>query len=71
MFSGGWVKLARYLIYRLKYNIRVLPVRAGVAGRTGRENDPIRRYVDNRPVPHDVSGAEHAHDAGSMAQHSR
>ena len=50
MFGGGWIKLARYLIYRLRYNVRVLPVRAGVAGRTGREKDPVRRYVNNRPV---------------------
>lgn len=50
MFSGGWVRLARYLRYRLRYNLQVLPVRPGVARYTGRQNDPVRRYVDNRPV---------------------
>jgi hypothetical protein len=50
MFMGGWRKLARYLRYRLRYNRRVLPVRAGVAGRTGRERDPVRVYRGDRPV---------------------
>jgi hypothetical protein len=44
MFSGGWLKLVRYLHYRLKYNVRVLPVRSGVALHTGRERDSVRRY---------------------------
>ncbi|MGE0160267.1 MAG: glycosyltransferase [Gemmatimonadales bacterium] len=50
MFRPGWYLLGPYLLYRLRYNVRVLPVRAGVARRTGREDDPIRRYRDNRPV---------------------
>jgi hypothetical protein len=50
MFAGGWRKLARYLRYRLRYNLRVLPVRPGVAARTGRERDPVRVYSANRPV---------------------
>ena len=50
MFSGRWVRLLPYFWYRLRYNLRTLPVRQGVAQRTGRENDPVRRYVDNRPV---------------------
>jgi hypothetical protein len=33
-FQGGWLKLARYLRYRLAYNARVLPVRAPKPGRT-------------------------------------
>jgi Glycosyltransferase like family 2 len=32
-FRGGWLKLARYLWYRTRYNIRVLPVRAPEAGK--------------------------------------
>jgi hypothetical protein len=50
MFRGGWRKLARYLFYRLRYNLRVVPVRRDVAKRTGRERDPVRVYRDNRPV---------------------
>jgi Glycosyltransferase like family 2 len=50
MFAGGWRKLWRYLRYRLRYNLRVLPVRPGVAERTGRERDPVRIYRANRPV---------------------
>jgi hypothetical protein len=50
MFAGGWRKLGRYLRYRLRYNLRVLPVRPGVAARTGRERDPVRVYRANRPV---------------------
>jgi hypothetical protein len=50
MFAGGWRKLGRYLRYRLRYNLRVLPVRPGVAARTGREADPVRVYRANRPV---------------------
>ena len=51
MFRPGWRRVAPYFVYRLKYNLRVLPVRAGVAGRTGRERDPERRYDEhNRPM---------------------
>jgi hypothetical protein len=50
MFAGGWWRLWRYLRYRLRYNLRVLPVRPGVAARTGRERDPVRVYRANRPV---------------------
>jgi Glycosyltransferase like family 2 len=50
MFAGGWRRLWRYLRYRLRYNLRVLPVRPGVAARTGRERDPVRVYRANRPV---------------------
>ncbi|HEX6631499.1 MAG TPA: glycosyltransferase [Gemmatimonadaceae bacterium] len=57
MFRPGWGRILPYLLYRLKYNLRVLPVRADVARRTGRERDPVRRYVSNRPV-RDPSGAK-------------
>jgi hypothetical protein len=50
MFAGGWYKLFKYLLYRLRYNIRVLPVRTDTARHTKRENDPVRRYVNNKPV---------------------
>jgi hypothetical protein len=32
-FGGGWWKLARYLWYRTRYNIRVLPVRTPAPGK--------------------------------------
>lgn len=47
---GGIGKLYRYFKYRLFYNLRALRVRPNVARYTGRENDPVRRYVNNRPV---------------------
>lgn len=47
--GGGIRKLARYFRYRLLYNLRTLPVRKGVAQRTGREKDRTRKYVDNEP----------------------
>ncbi|MGH7202579.1 MAG: hypothetical protein ACREJB_18375, partial [Planctomycetaceae bacterium] len=50
MFRPGWKRILPYFLYRLRYNLRVLPVRNDVARRTGRERDPVRRYVDNRPV---------------------
>lgn len=50
MFVGGWHQLLRTLRYRLRYNLRVLPISTNAAQRTGRVNDPVRRYVDNRPV---------------------
>jgi hypothetical protein len=50
MFSGNWRKLLPYYRYRLLYNLRVLRVRPEVARHTGREKDPVRRYVDGKPV---------------------
>lgn len=44
MFRGGWGRLARYLRYRLAYNLRVIPVRPGVARRTHRQHDPKDRF---------------------------
>jgi hypothetical protein len=32
-FKGGWLKLARYLWYRTRYNVRVLPVRTPEPGK--------------------------------------
>jgi len=45
-----WHRILPHFLYRLRYNLRVLPVRAGVARHTGRENDPVRVYRNNRPV---------------------
>jgi hypothetical protein len=50
MFRPGWHLLGPYLLYRLRYNARVLPVRRGMAHRTGREDDPDRRYENNKPI---------------------
>lgn len=50
MFRPGWMRMIPYYWYRLRYNLRTLPVRVGVASHTGRESDPVRRYVNNRPV---------------------
>jgi hypothetical protein len=51
MFSGtSWSRLSRYLLYRFRYNLRVLRVRRDAARFTHRESDPERRYVNNRPV---------------------
>jgi len=50
MFRGGWLKMIPYFWYRFRYNLRTLPVRVGIAKFTGRESDPVRRYVNNRPV---------------------
>lgn len=54
MFRPGWKRIIPYFLYRLRYNLRVLPVRRGVAEHTRRERDPVRRYVDNRPVREDA-----------------
>lgn len=43
MFRGGWVKLARYLMYRLRYNLKMLPVGRDVTGRIQRGTDNVRR----------------------------
>lgn len=51
MFTGrSWLRLFKYLNYRFRYNLRLLPVRAGAAARSGRERDPDRCYVDNQQV---------------------
>lgn len=45
MFRAGWRGKVPYFLYRLRYNVRVLPVRPDAARFTGRENDPADRYV--------------------------
>ncbi len=49
MFRPGWRRIAPYLLYRLRYNLRVLPVHANVAARTGRERDPVREVRRRQP----------------------
>ena len=44
MFRAGWVEIITYYWYRLRYNVRVLPVRPGVARRTARDRQPADRY---------------------------
>jgi hypothetical protein len=41
-FSGGWLKLIRYLIYRLRYNLKMLPVGYDVTQRMQRGEDNVR-----------------------------
>lgn len=50
MFTARWRRIIPYFTSRLLYNLRVIPVRPGVARRTGRERDPVRRYINNRPI---------------------
>ena len=42
VFSGGWRKLVRYLLYRLRYNMKLLPVGPNVTSRLKRGEDNIR-----------------------------
>ena len=56
MFTARWSRIIPYFTQRLLYNLRVIPVRPGMARRTGREQDPVRRYIDNRPVRDDPPG---------------
>lgn len=43
MFNSGWRRLIRYLLYRLKYNLKMLPVGRDVTKRIQRGSDNIRR----------------------------
>lgn len=43
VFTGGWRKLIRYLLYRLDYNLKMLPVGQDVTKRIQRGNDNIRK----------------------------
>jgi hypothetical protein len=43
VFSGGWLKLVRYLLYRLRYNLKMLPVGQDVTKRIERGSDNIRK----------------------------
>lgn len=50
MFKGGWVELFKYFRYRLRYNLKMLPVGRDTRKRTNRHKAPIRRYVNNEPI---------------------
>ncbi len=41
-FTGGWGKLIRYLLYRLRYNLKMLPVGQDVTTRIRRGDNNIR-----------------------------
>jgi hypothetical protein len=43
VFTGGWRKLSRYLLYRLRYNLKMLPVGNDVTSRLQRGSDNIRK----------------------------
>lgn len=43
VFTGGWRKLIRYLLYRLRYNLKMLPVGRDVKRRIQRGEDNIRK----------------------------
>ncbi len=42
MFTGGWRKLIRYLLYRLRYNLKMVPVGRDVKKRIQRGDDNVR-----------------------------
>lgn len=49
VFGRSWSRIVPYYLYRLRYNLRVLPVRADAARHTHRERkDPRDRYVYSR-----------------------
>jgi len=43
VFSGGWHKLVRYLLYRLRYNLKMLPVGTDVTNRLHRGDNNVRK----------------------------
>lgn len=49
MYRPGWRRIAPNLWYRLRYNLRVLPVRPDAPTRTGREKQDPGRYDYTRP----------------------
>ncbi|MHC4951785.1 MAG: hypothetical protein ACYTEU_12505, partial [Planctomycetota bacterium] len=51
MFSPkGFYQLYRYFKYRLRYNLKVLPVRRNADRYTGRDDEPMRSYVNGKPT---------------------
>lgn len=50
MFKGGLVELFKYFRYRLRYNLKMLPVGEDTRKRTDRHKAPVRKYINNRPV---------------------
>ena len=51
VYRGGWGPLFRYYIYRLRYNLRVLPVSSRAASKTGRVHRASRYEYDGPPPP--------------------
>jgi hypothetical protein len=54
MFRAGWRRIVPYFFYRLRYNLRVLPVRSDAQRYTLREKkDPVDRYtkIDSCDIP--------------------
>jgi hypothetical protein len=49
MFRGGWIELLKYFRYRLRYNLKMLPVGTDATERTDRHMNPVRKYIDNKP----------------------
>ena len=43
VFRGGWIKLVRYLMYRLRYNLKLLPVGPNATSRLQRGEDNVRK----------------------------
>ncbi len=54
-YRGGWGRIARYYVYRLRYNLRVLPVSERAADRTGRVHRASRYDYDGPQHPGDPS----------------
>lgn len=50
MYRPGWRRILPNFWYRLRYNMRTLPVRSDVAKRTGRELQDPARYDYTRPT---------------------
>lgn len=50
MFKSGWISLFKYFRYRLRYNLKMIPVGEDTRKRSDRHNAPVRRYINNRPV---------------------
>jgi hypothetical protein len=43
MFSASWLRVIRYLLYRLRYNLKMLPVGQDVTERIHRGSDNVRK----------------------------
>ena len=56
---GGWRELSSYLLYRLRYNLRVLPVRENVASHTQRQHtDAFYTLFADQPAPKQGDSAQ-------------
>ena len=48
MYRSGWGAMLRYYLYRLRYNLRVLPVSSRAASKTGRVHHASRYDYENQ-----------------------